>query len=39
MPKLAGVIWYDVKDPTGDFRLQGKPVDQAFKSLLTEACR
>ncbi len=39
MPKLAGVIWYDVKDPNGDFRIQGKPVTTAFKTLLKGACR
>ncbi len=39
MPKLAGIIWYDVKDPTGDFRLQGKPVADAFRALLKESCR
>jgi len=39
MPQLAGLLWYDVKDPTGDFRLQGGPVRAAFHSLLKEACR
>jgi hypothetical protein len=39
MPKLAGVIWYDVKDPTGDFRLRGKPVTDAFRALLNDGCR
>ena len=39
MPDLAGVVWYDVDDPTGDFRLRGAPVTNAFKSLLQEACR
>lgn len=39
MPKLAGVIWYDIDDPTGDFILRGTPVIAAFKSLLQEACR
>ena len=39
MPQLAGIVWYDVKDPTGDFRLRGAPVTTAFKSLLKEACR
>jgi hypothetical protein len=39
MPRLAGVIWYDVKDPSGDFRLQGKPVTSAFGALLAaEGC-
>jgi hypothetical protein len=39
MPELAGIVWYDVNDPTGDFRLRGAPVTSAFRSLLKEACR
>ena len=39
MPKLAGVVWYDVKDPTGDFLLAGTSVTTAFRSLLKDACR
>lgn len=39
MPKLAGVIWFDAKDPYGDFRLKGSPVTAAFKTLLKGACR
>jgi hypothetical protein len=39
MPKLAGIVWYDVKDPYGDFRLQGASVMRAFRKFLTEACR
>lgn len=39
MPKLAGVLWYDVKDPFGDFRLRGAPVTSAFSALLKGACR
>jgi hypothetical protein len=39
MPKLAGIVWYDVADPTGDFRLRGALVMQAFRSLLKEGCR
>jgi hypothetical protein len=39
MPELAGIVWYDIKDPSGDFRLRGAPVTIAFKSLLKEACR
>jgi Glycosyl hydrolase family 26 len=39
MPKLAGVIWYDVADPNGDFMLHGRSVTSAFRSLLKEACR
>ena len=39
MPRLSGVLWYDVADPNGDFRLTGGPVLGAFRSLLKEACR
>ena len=39
MPKLAGVVWYDVKDPYGDFRLRGTPITSAFRTLLKGACR
>ena len=39
MPKLAGVLWYDVKDGFGDFRLRGPDVTSAFGALLKGACR
>lgn len=39
MPKLAGVLWYDVRDRHGDFRLRGRPVTSAFRDLLKGACR
>lgn len=39
MPKLAGVLWYDVKDGFGDFRLRGAGVTSAFGALLKGACR
>jgi hypothetical protein len=39
MPKLAGVVWYDVKDALGDFRLSGKTVLSAFRSLAADGCR
>jgi hypothetical protein len=39
MPKLAGVVWYDVDDPLGDFRLQGRTVMSAFRDLVEEGCR
>jgi hypothetical protein len=39
MPNLAGVLWYDVKDPFGDFRLRGPDVTSAFGALLKGACR
>jgi hypothetical protein len=39
MPKLAGVLWYDIADPDGDFTLRGRSVMSAFRALLKEACR
>jgi hypothetical protein len=39
MPRLAGLVWYDVDDPLGDFRLRGKTVLSAFRDLVEEGCR
>jgi mannan endo-1,4-beta-mannosidase len=39
MPKLAGLVWYDVDDPLGDFRLRGRTVMSAFSDLVEEGCR
>lgn len=39
MPKLAGVLWYDVAESNGDFALHGSAVTGAFRTLLKEACR
>jgi hypothetical protein len=39
MPKLAGLVWYDVDDPLGDFRLRGRTVNAAFRDLVEEGCR
>jgi hypothetical protein len=39
MPKLAGLVWYDVDDPLGDFRLQGRTVMSAFRDLVQDGCR
>jgi hypothetical protein len=39
MPRLAGIVWYDIDDPTGDFLLRGGPVTTAFTALLQDACR
>jgi Glycosyl hydrolase family 26 len=39
MPKLAGLVWYDVDDPLGDFRLRGRTVISAFSDLVEEGCR
>lgn len=39
MPRLAGVIWFDVRDRSGDFRLRGRPVAAAWKALLKGSCR
>ena len=40
MPKLAGVVWYDVKDSTGDFRVPRKgTAAAAFKAFVRGACK
>jgi mannan endo-1,4-beta-mannosidase len=39
MPRLAGLVWYDVDDPLGDFRLRGRTVMSAFHDLVEEGCR
>ncbi len=39
MPKLAGVLWYDVSETDGDFALHGAAVTSAFRTLLKGACR
>jgi hypothetical protein len=40
MPKLTGVVWFNVKDPSGDFRLRATPAaTSAFKGLLKGACK
>ena len=39
MPKLAGVVWYDVKDATGDFRVPRKgAAAAAFKAFVRGSC-
>jgi hypothetical protein len=37
MPKLRGVVWFDVADPQGDFRLAGSAL-QTAKSILKGRC-
>jgi Glycosyl hydrolase family 26 len=39
MPRLAGVLWYDVSEPDGDFAIHGGAVTSAFRTLLREGCR
>jgi hypothetical protein len=40
MPKLSGVVWYDVKDSTGDFRVPRKgAAAAAFKAFVHGACK
>ena len=39
MPRLGGIVYYDVREPNGDFRLRGKAVGSAFKALLRRRCR
>jgi hypothetical protein len=37
MPRLRGVVWFDVADPTGDFRLAG-PALRTAGALLRARC-
>jgi beta-mannanase len=37
MPRLRGVVWFDVADPTGDFRLAG-PALRTARALLRARC-
>jgi beta-mannanase len=37
MPKLRGIVWFDVADPQGDFRLAG-PALKSAKTLLKGRC-
>jgi hypothetical protein len=40
MPRLSGVVWYDVRDPSGDFRVPRKgKAAAAFKAFVRSACR
>ena len=40
IPTLQGVIWFDVKDPTGDFRIRSSPgTVKAFRTLLSGRCK
>jgi mannan endo-1,4-beta-mannosidase len=40
MPKLAGVVWYDVRDSTGDFRVpRSGAAAAAFKAFVRGACK
>jgi mannan endo-1,4-beta-mannosidase len=40
MPKLAGVVWYDVRDATGDFRVpRTGAAAAAFKAFVRGACK
>jgi beta-mannanase len=39
MPRLRGVLWFDVREPNGDFRIQQTPATTAaFSSYLAGAC-
>ncbi len=39
MPRLAGVVWYDVNESLGNFSLEGNSVLSAFSNLVEEGCR
>jgi hypothetical protein len=34
IPNLGGIVWYDARDPNGDFRVGTKPARKAFKGLV-----
>jgi beta-mannanase len=33
IPNLGGIVWYDARDPNGDFRVGSKQARKAFKGL------
>jgi hypothetical protein len=40
MPALRGIVWYDVSEPTGDFRVRPDPkVIASFRKLLAGRCK
>jgi hypothetical protein len=40
MPKLSGIVWYDVRDASGDFRVPRKgKAASAFKAFVRSACK
>ena len=40
MPRLRGLLWYDVREPNGDFRIGQTPaVTAAFSSYIAGACQ
>jgi hypothetical protein len=40
MPALRGIVWYDVSEPTGDFRVRPDPkVIASFRKLLDGRCK
>ena len=39
IPNLGGIVWYDAKDPNGDFRVDGKAARKAFKGLVKRTSR
>ncbi len=34
IPNLGGIVWYDARDPNGDFRVGSTPARKAFKGLV-----
>jgi Glycosyl hydrolase family 26 len=39
IPNLGGIVWYDARDPNGDFRVGTKPARKAFKGLVKRTSR
>jgi beta-mannanase len=34
IPNLGGIVWYDARDPNGDFRVGSRSARKAFKGLV-----
>ena len=39
IPNLGGIVWYDARDPNGDFRVKTRPARKAFKGLAVRTAK
>jgi hypothetical protein len=39
IPNLGGIVWYDARDPNGDFRVSSRGARKAFKGLVKRASK
>jgi Glycosyl hydrolase family 26 len=39
IPNLGGIVWYDARDPNGDFRVRTRPARKAFKGLAVRTAK